>query len=175
MLSKLKQHRPSPAMVVALVALVAALGGTAYAAGQINGNSIQKQSIGAGKLKHKTLTGYQINTAKLGVVPAAERASNVFWAVVNNPAGVGNATLARASNVGTTVLEANGSVTVTFPVNVSACAEVAGRDNAGTTAPGAGTAQTNSSPANANAIEVHTYDAKGQSTDGDFHLLVICP
>jgi hypothetical protein len=51
MLQKLWRRRPSPAMVVALVALVAALGGTAYAAGQINGNSIQKQSIGGGKLK----------------------------------------------------------------------------------------------------------------------------
>jgi hypothetical protein len=175
MLPKLKQHRPSPAMVVALVALVAALGGTAYAAGKINGNSIQKQSIGAGKLKKKTLTGYQINTGKLGVVPAAQKANNVFWAVVNNPAGVGNATLARASNAGTTALEANGVVTVTFPFSVSSCADVASRNNAGTTAPGAGTAQTNSSPANANAIEVHTYDDKGQSTDADFHLLVVCP
>ncbi len=175
MSSKLKQLRPSPAMVVALVALVAALGGTAYAAGQINGNSIQKQSIGAGKLKHKTLTGYQINTRKLGIVPAAERANNVFWAVVNNPAGVANATLARGSNPGTTAVEANGVVTVTFPFSVSACADVAARNNAGTTAPGAGTAQTNSSPASANAIEVHTYDDKGQSTDADFHLLVVCP
>jgi hypothetical protein len=175
MLSKLKRLRPSPAMVVALLALVVALGGTAYAAGQINGGSIQKQSIGAGKLKKKTLTGYQINTRKLGVVPAAELAKNTFWAVVNNPAGVGNATLARASNAGTTAVEANGAVTVTFPVNVSTCAEVAGRDNAGTTAPGAGTAQTNNSAANADALEVHTFDAKGQSTDADFHLLVICP
>jgi hypothetical protein len=175
MSSKLKHLRPSPAMIVALVALVAALGGTAYAAGQINGNAIQKQSIGAGKLKKKTLTGYQINTNKLGVVPAAEKANNVFWAVVNNPAGVGNATLARASNPGTTAVEANGAVTVTFPFSVSACAEVAGRDNAGTTVPGAGTAQTNSSPANADAIEVHTFDDKGASTDSDFHLLVVCP
>jgi hypothetical protein len=157
------------------VALVAALGGTAYAAGQINGNSIQKQSIGGGKLKQKTLTGYQINTKKLGIVTAAEKANNVFWAVVNNPAGVGNATLARASNAGTTAVEANGAVTVTFPVNVAACAEVAGRDNAGTTVPGAGTAQTNNSAANANAIEVRTFDEKGQSTDADFHLLVVCP
>ena len=175
MFSKFKQLRPSPAMVVALVALVAALGGTAYAAGQINGNAIQKQSIGAGKIKKKTLTGYQINTNKLGIVPAAEKANNLFWAVVNNPAGVGNATLARTSNPGTTAVEANGAVTVTFPFSVSTCAEVAGRDNAGTTPPGAGTAQTNSSAANANAIEVHTFDDKGQSTDSDFHLLVVCP
>jgi hypothetical protein len=78
-------------MIVALVALATALGGTAYAAGQINGNSIQKQSIGEGKLKQKTLTGYQINVDKLGEVPLAKRTTHTFWAVVHNPAGQGNA------------------------------------------------------------------------------------
>ncbi len=177
-MSKLKQLRPSGAMVVAIIALVVALAGTAYAAQTINGGAIQKQTIGAGKLKHKTLTGYQINTNKLGVVPTArhaERATHTYWAVVNNPAGAGNATLARASDAGITATEGSGAVSVVFPVNVSGCADVAGRNNAGTTVPGPGTAQTNTSAANANAIEVHTRDEKGASADADFHLIVICP
>src|ERR1700759_4604350 len=103
MLRKLKGRAPSPAMIVALIALVAALGGTAYAAGRINGNAIEKQSIGAGKLKHKTLTGYQINTNKLGTIPSAKRATNPLWAVVNNPNGPGNARLARSSDANITV------------------------------------------------------------------------
>jgi hypothetical protein len=171
----LKKRMPSPAMAVALVALVAALGGTAYAAGRINGNSIEKQTIGAGKLKHKTLTGYQINTNKLGVVPSAQRASHTYWAVVNNPTGAGNATLARASDSGITATESGGAVNVVFPINISGCANVAGRNNAGTTVPGAGTAQTNTSAANANAIEVHTRNEKGANEDADFHLIVVCP
>ncbi len=174
-MSTLKERRPSAAMVVAVIALIVALAGTAYAAQTINGGAIKKQTIGAGKLKHKTLTGYQINTAKLGVVPAAQRASHTYWAVVNNPGGAGNATLARASDAGITATESGGAVSVVFPVNVSACADVAGRNNAGTTVPGAGSAQTNASAANANAIEVHTRDEKGASTDADFHLIVICP
>jgi hypothetical protein len=177
-MSKLKQMRPSGAMVVAIIALVVALAGTAYAAQTINGGAIQKQTIGAGKLKHKTLTGYQININKLGVVPAAqraERASHTYWAVVNNPAGPGNATLARSSDAGIAATEGSGAVSVVFPVNVSGCADVAGRNNAGTTVPGAGTAQTNTSAANANAIEVHTRDEKGASADADFHLIVVCP
>jgi hypothetical protein len=174
-MNTLKKRRPSPAMVVAVIALVVALAGTAYAAQTINGGSIKKQTIGAGKLKHKTLTGYQINTNKLGVVPAAQRASHTYWAVVNNPAGAGNATLARASDTGITATESGGSVSVVFPLNVSGCADVAGRNNAGTTVPGAGTAQTNASAANANAIEVHTRDEKGADTDADFHLIVVCP
>ena len=171
----LRMRRPSPAMVVALVALVVALAGTAYAAQSINGGAIKKQTIGAGKLKHKTLTGYQINTDKLGVVPLAQRAKHTYWAVVNNPTGAGNAVLARASDAGITATEGGGAVTITFPANVSACANVAGRDNAGTSVPNPGYAQTNTSPANANAIEVRTRNAKGDNEDADFHLIAVCP
>jgi hypothetical protein len=66
-------------------------------------------------------------------------------------------------------------VTVTFPANVSGCANVAGRNNAGTTVPNSGYAQTNSSAANPNAIEVHTRDKAGANEDADFHLIVVCP
>ncbi|HEX3608160.1 MAG TPA: hypothetical protein VHU14_00610 [Solirubrobacterales bacterium] len=172
---KLRNARPSPAMVVAITALVVALAGTAYAAQTINGGAIKKQTIGAGKLKHKTLTGYQINTNKLGVVPAANRAAHTYWAVVNNPTGAGNAALARASDAGITATEGGGAVTIGFPVNVTACADVAGRNNAGTSVPNPGYAQTNSSPANPNAIEVRTRDEKGADADADFHLIVVCP
>jgi hypothetical protein len=174
-MSTLKQRRPSPAMIVAILALVVALGGTAYAAGQINGGAIMKQSIGAGKLKHKTLTGYQINTNKLGIIPTAKRAASTYWAVVNNPANPGNATLARASDTTISAVEGGGAVNVIFPVNVTGCANVADRNNAGTTVPASGYAQTNTSPANPNAIEVHTRDKSGANEDADFHLIVICP
>jgi len=174
MFAKLKQHRPSPAMIVAILALVVALGGTAYAAGQINGNSIQKQSIGGGKLKRQTLTGYQINTKKLGTVPSAKRALDTLWAVVHNPPGPGNAALVRASDPTISVAEAGGAVNVIFPGNVAVCSNVAGRNNASTTVPPAGFAQTNSSAANPNAIEVHTRNAKGENEDADFHLIVVC-
>jgi hypothetical protein len=172
---KLKRLRPSPAMIVALVALVAALGGTAYAAGQINGNSIMAQSIGGGKLKKQTLTGYQVNVNKLGTVPSAHRALDTLWAVVHNPSGPGNATLVRASDPTISVTEAGTGVDVIFPGNVSVCANVAGRDNVGTQPPKPGYAQTNVSPANPNAIEVHTRDAKGDNEDGDFQIMVTCP
>jgi hypothetical protein len=174
-MSTLMSRRPSPAMVVAVIALVVALAGTAYAAQTINGGAIQKQTIGAGKLKHKTLTGYQINTDKLGVVPAARRATDVYWAVVDNPGSPGNATLSRASDPGITATEAGGAVTVTFPFNVTGCADVAGRNNAGTSVPNAGYAQTNTSAANPNAIEVHTRDKTGANEDADFQLIVVCP
>jgi hypothetical protein len=174
-MARLTKRRPSPAMVVASIALIVALAGTAYAAQTINGGAIKKQTIGGGKLKHKTLTGFQINTNKLGVVPAARRASHTYWAVVNNPASPGNAALSRASDAGITATEGGGAVTVTFPQNVSGCADVAAHNNAGTSVPNAGYAQTNSSAANPNAIEVRTRDKDGLNEDADFHLIVVCP
>lgn len=174
-MSRFKNTRPSPSLVISVIALIAALAGTAYAAQTINGGSIKKQTIGGGKLKHKTLTGFQINTNKLGVVPAAKRASHTYWAVVNNPGNPGNATLARASDSTITAAEGGGAVTVAFLQNVSGCANVAGRDNAGTSVPNPGYAQTNTSAANPNAIEVHTRDKEGKNEDADFHLIVVCP
>jgi len=174
-MSKLKKMRPSPAMVVAVIALVVALAGTAYAAQTINGGAIKKQTIGGGKLKKDTLTGFQINTNKLGTVPFAQVATHTFWAVVNNPSSPGNATLARASGPNIAAVEGGGAVTVTFPFNVSGCADVAGRNNAGNSVPNAGYAQTNASASNPNAIEVRTKDKDGNNEDADFHLIVICP
>lgn len=174
-MSMLRNSRPSPAMVVAVIALIVALAGTAYAAQTINGGAIKKQTIGGGKLKKHTLTGFQINNNKLGTVPTAKRATHTYWAVVNNPNGPGNAVLARASDPTITAIEGGGGVAVTFPQNVTGCADVAARNNAGTTVPGSGYAQTNGAPANANALEVHTRDKDGNNEDADFHLIVICP
>jgi hypothetical protein len=172
---KLRSRMPSPAMVVAVIALVAAVGGTAYAAHQISGNLIKKHTIGGSKLKKDTLTGYQIKNSKLGIVPVAKRAAHTYWAVVHNENGNGNATLVRASDPGMAVAESGGVVNVQFPVNMLGCANVAGRNNAGTSAPGAGFAQTNVSAANNNTLEVRTRNDAGANVDADFHVIAVCP
>jgi hypothetical protein len=174
-MSKLSRLGPSPALVISIVALIVALAGTAYAAGRINGGSIVKQSIGGGKLKKNTLNGFQINTSKLGTVPAAKKATNVFWVVANNPAGANNVSLARSNTSGVTLQEAGGAVTVNFPFDVSGCANVSARNNAATGTPGPGVAQTNGVSGSPNALQVRTRDATGADVDADFHLLVICP
>jgi len=165
-------------MAVAVVALIVALAGTAVAASHVNGGSLIKQSVGAGKLKKNTLTGFQINNQKLGTVPVASvanRASHTYWATVNNPTGAGNASLAHASDAGITAAEAGGGVVVTFPADVSGCANVAGKNNAATNTPTPGFAQTNISAANPAALEVRTRDDTGANVDGDFHVIVVCP
>ena len=87
-------RRQAPALVVAAVALVAALGGTVYAAGKINGHAVKVKSmpgnrlalrsvpgnrlkprtIGAEQLAPGAITGVQINVATLPQVPSAEHA-----------------------------------------------------------------------------------------------------
>jgi hypothetical protein len=66
---------PTPSMLVALLALVLAVGGSAFAAGvAINGNLLKKGSVAGDRLKNDTLTGTQIKESKLGKVPSAASA-----------------------------------------------------------------------------------------------------
>jgi len=74
------RRRPSPAMVIALIALFVALGGTGYAAlnpGQFPNNSIPGKKLknnsvpGGKKLKRNSVTGRQIKESSLSTVPRA--------------------------------------------------------------------------------------------------------
>jgi hypothetical protein len=74
MRSTISIRRPSASMIVALVALFAALGGTGYAAATLSGRDIQKRSIPANRVVNNSLGGGQINESKLGPVPVAQQA-----------------------------------------------------------------------------------------------------
>jgi hypothetical protein len=73
----LRKLRPSPALIVASLALVVAASGTAYAAATINGSSIAGHSIAGRKLINNTLTGKQIKESRLATVPKAVNAEAV--------------------------------------------------------------------------------------------------
>jgi hypothetical protein len=76
----LKRLRPSPAMVVALIALFVALGGTALAVKKINGSALVNRSVSNLKIKKGTLTKTEINVKKLGTVPNAASADEANFA-----------------------------------------------------------------------------------------------
>ena len=76
---------PSPAMVVACIALAVALGGTSYAAIRLPVNSVgttqlKRGAVTAVKVRGNSLTGMQINEASLAKVPFADRATNAATA-----------------------------------------------------------------------------------------------
>ena len=85
---KVIERLPSPAMVVACIALAVALGGTSYAATRLPANSVGTKQIKGGavtgvKVKRDSLTGNQINESRLGRVPAAARATTADRASVS--------------------------------------------------------------------------------------------
>jgi hypothetical protein len=80
-------RRPSAALVVAIVALFAALGGTGYAAATLSGRDIQKRSIPANRVMNDTLNGRQIDESKLGPVPVAQQALTAQTAASATSAG----------------------------------------------------------------------------------------
>lgn len=74
-------RRPSPALAIAVLALVVALGGSAYAVRQINGSTIKVRSIPGDRIRNNALTGTQINEARLGRVNEARNATSSKFAL----------------------------------------------------------------------------------------------
>jgi hypothetical protein len=100
-LKSLTSRRPSPALVVSILALVVAMAGTSYAAFKLPKNSvgtkqikknavttakIKNQAVTGKKVKKHTLTGNNINLAKLGTVPSATAATTATTAGTANVA-----------------------------------------------------------------------------------------
>ncbi len=93
---KLSRFRPSPAMVVALIALFVAIGGVSWAAATIGTNDIQngavtakklhkksvtrkkikKNAVNGKKVKDDSLTGNDIDESTLYTVPSADHATS---------------------------------------------------------------------------------------------------
>jgi hypothetical protein len=81
----LTKRLPSPAMVVACIALAVALGGTSYAAVRLPANSVGTKQLKRGavtgiKVKRNSLTGTQINESRLARVPSAATAARATTA-----------------------------------------------------------------------------------------------
>ena len=108
-----RRRRPSPALVLAVIALVAALSGTAFAAlgknsvgpkqlknKAVTTGKIANNAITGAKVKNGSLTGADINLKVLGTVPDATNAQQAANAntVNNHPAACpGGTTLIRGT------------------------------------------------------------------------------
>lgn len=121
---------PSPSMVVAVIALVVALSGSAYAAVTINGKNIKKGTVTSKQIKDKTITGTDIKNGtiggvdvKKGTLSADKLAAGVIPTIpaIPGPAPIGTATSTTAYSVpfaGTTDIPGM-SVTYTVPAGAN--------------------------------------------------------
>jgi hypothetical protein len=101
-MTKLKVRLPSPAMVVALLALFVAMGGSVYAASKINGTTVKKNSLPGNRIKKNSVTGTQVNESTLGAVSSASNATHATTADTANIAS-GPVAWAHVSSSGAVV------------------------------------------------------------------------
>ena len=114
MFKRLRPGRPSPAMIVAIIALVFAFGGTSVAdeavdfakTKLINGKRLKGRSVSGGKLKRNTIGGTEVNESKLAKVPSASNADKAKSAdsatTATSATNASNATNATTADTATT-------------------------------------------------------------------------
>ena len=182
---------PSPAMVVALVALVMSLGGSAYALvvtgkqirnNTVTGKDIRNRSLTGRDVRSRSLTGRDVRRDKLGgasikesslaTVPAAFVAhGGARYAVVN-----ANGQVVRGRDISSVARTGDGRYQVIFNADIRGCAYFAtvGSETA------AGPPQNSqisvgSLASNVNGVAVLTENGNnGAQANRPFHLIVMC-
>jgi hypothetical protein len=187
------RRRPSPATVIACIALAVALGGTSYAA-----VSLPRNSVGTAQLKNNAVTTAKVKNHSLlrvdfraGQVPAGRvgppgPAGPAGPTGATGPTGTSgasastlsavlaaNGSLSRSSGVQTTSKLGTGKYNVRFNKNVTNCVWHA---TIGSPATGTVTGMASTELANGtnDTIAVTTLSAAGAAADRPFHLSVLC-
>jgi hypothetical protein len=177
----LRRLLPSPAMVVAVTALVMSLGGSAYAL-VITGKSIRNGSVTAKDIRNRSLTGTDIRRNKIGggavkessleTVPAAGIAhGGARYAVVN-----ATGQLVRGRDVSSVARTGAGRYQVIFFADARNCAYFATVGDPSAAAPPQNSQISVSSlPSNVNGVAVRTENGNNSvEADRPFHLIVMC-
>jgi hypothetical protein len=187
--SMFRRLLPSPAMVVAVVALIMSLGGSAYAlvitGKQIRNNSVTGKDVRSltGKdIRNRSLTGREFRADKLGgrsidesslgpVGTALVAHGGARFAVVTEGGQV-----ARGRDISSVARTGDGRYQVIFNADIRGCAYFATVGDASAAAPPQNSQITVSSLAtNANGVAVRTENGNnGSEADRPFHLIVMC-
>jgi hypothetical protein len=135
-MSRFRVSRPSPALVISLIALIVAMGGTSYAAlrlpagsvgprqlvnGAVSTAKIKKGAVNGSKVAPDSLTGADINVGTLGTVLSATNASHASSAdSATNATHAVNADNATNADSATTAASAAALGSVAYRVDTSA-------------------------------------------------------
>jgi hypothetical protein len=182
---------PSPAMVVAIIALVVASSGVSYAVATINGSSLVNGSIrnvkfkdgtlrgqeakrdgfGGGGIKEESLDTSKLDASKIGQVPTASSAEGVVRHVVV----ASNGGAVRGRGVTSTARTGLGQYQAIFDRDVRSCTYFATLGDESAAAPGTGQVSVTSAASNVNGVRVVTRNSAGDTlVDRSFHLMVSC-
>lgn len=156
-------RKPSPALVIATLALFVAMFGTAYAGSKINGSKLKNHSVAGKKLANNTLKGKQIKEASLKGVEAG----NVLWVSVDSGCDK------TSGSAGSTVTQPQftNNCSIQFPINTDDCATTA-------TLTGGSFMKSIRLTKNGGQIQVSMLEADGsgtlQAAVNDFDVVAVC-
>jgi hypothetical protein len=176
--ARLSKLRPSPAMVVALIALFVALGGGAYAAIVVTGKNVRNGSLTGVDFKQRSLHGSKLRADSIGGGSIKESTLGPVTALSHSAVVAATGQLVRGQGVTSAARTAQGRYQVIFDRDVRGCVYVATVGDTTAAGPGTGTASVASLATNINGVDVRTvsYNAGGNPVNDNrpFHLLVSC-
>jgi|Tabmets5t2r1_1033131.scaffolds.fasta_scaffold14144_2 hypothetical protein len=182
---KRRLRAPSPAMVVALIALFVSLGGSAYAVATIGSDDIINGSIRNRDFKDGTLRGQEAKREGFGggAIKESSLDSTKIKQVPSSVIADGVTRHAVISNVGATVRSrgttsssqtGTGDYQVIFDRDVRGCVYSATLGDESAAGPGNGQISVTSVANNVNGVRVRTRDSAGELANRSFHLIVSC-
>jgi hypothetical protein len=172
------RHRPTPAMVVACIALVVALGGTGYAATVLPRNSVgtiqlRSNAVTGAKVKNSSLTAADFKAGSLPAGPAGPAGPGAKWALVRGDGTViaqsGGITPTAHPNPGAYILDFGTAVTGKLIIASSANAADIGDRGTVSAGPCGGTAEGSSCPAGNDTNHVRVIVRKEGDTTAEDH------
>jgi hypothetical protein len=178
----MRRFLPSPAMVVAVVALIVSLSGSAYAAyvitgkniknGTVTGRDIRNHSLSGSDVRHDGIGGGSIKESTLGAVPSAYLAGGAGHMAVVNAGGQA----VRGRDISSVARTSEGRYQVIFNSSVRNCGYFATIGDPSASAPPSHSEISVSSLAsNVNGVAVRTQNGgNGNQLDRPFHLIVMC-
>jgi hypothetical protein len=167
---------PSPALVIALVALFFSVGGSAYGLvitgrsiknNTVTGRDIRNHSLASRDIKRNGIGGVAISETRLGPVPNA--AGLTHQAVVAS-----NGVLARGKGVTSAARTGNGRYQVIFNQDVRNCAYFGSIADPTAAGPPQGQITLGALASNVAGVNVRTENSAGKAQNKPFHLLVSC-
>jgi hypothetical protein len=185
-MGRFTKYRPSPAMVVAFIALSAALTGSAtaltgsrtvqaddLATGSVGKRAIRTNGVGKAEIRSNAIGRSELRDGAVtppkisGTVPVANGLDK--WGVVNS-----NGAFERGAGVTSTTRTGTGAYHVVFDEEVDDCGYLATLGRVGPQLAQAGEIGTGSLPGNANGVWVRTRDSAGNLSNRSFHIAVTC-